>query len=440
MANFKPFECPSCGSDLMIPDDQEVLTCMYCGKKILVDKTKSGNKKNLIKAKPRVSYSLDNWNNKVGSLSLIDRNITSISEIIEWYSDDELSLIETLDLSSNPINDWGDLWRFNNLKYLYLDSMDLQTFDVNIPYHVKEVSLRSNQLTDLTHFDKIGKYEYFGNIISLDLSNNKFSSFQKIPRNIKKLNLSGNFLSDLNGINEFTNIEQLDISDNQITTIDGIEQLYNLTELNAENNKIKTIKALPQHLHSLNVSNNEIIEIDTLLANAINNIKIENESRLYFFFQGNPINNFSSFEKINFKKISDVNEVDIYLDLKEILDNNKLKKLFIKEDDRIKLKYFEKTSFFGNLEVQFALIVIVLFYSFLYWLSWKAFVIGVALFIFIMFIGLLSTKNKVVDRLFNKLFYIMIFTGVVSGLWFSWKYLFSWWVLPLIDAVLPLFR
>ncbi|MGC9366830.1 MAG: hypothetical protein ACP5FK_07295 [bacterium] len=53
MSKFRPVKCPSCGGELQLPEDKDVVSCMYCGTKIIVKDVLGGadsvKKENLLK-------------------------------------------------------------------------------------------------------------------------------------------------------------------------------------------------------------------------------------------------------------------------------------------------------------------------------------------------------------------------------------------------------
>jgi Leucine-rich repeat (LRR) protein len=82
-------------------------------------------------------------------------------------------------------------------------------------------------------------------------------------RSLMLLNLSGNFLTSLDGLKDIPNIEEvenLDISNNNINNFEYMPLLPNLWDLDISNNNISSWKYMPllPNLLNLNVSNNNI--------------------------------------------------------------------------------------------------------------------------------------------------------------------------------------
>ncbi len=117
----------------------------------------------------------------------------------------------------------------------------------------------------LTRIQKAQK----SNATKLDLSKQKLT---EIPSELFgltqliRINLSGNQITEIKGLEQLTQLIELNLSSNQVTEIKGLEQLTQLTELNLGHNKITEIKGLEQltQLTELNLGHNKITEIKGL--------------------------------------------------------------------------------------------------------------------------------------------------------------------------------
>ena len=86
--------------------------------------------------------------------------------------------------------------------------------------------------------------------------------------NLKKLNCYGNYITSLKGMENLVRLEQFVCSYNELTSLKGIENLTNLTSINASNNKLTSLEAIENlsnlnylHLIGNNLSPNESIKI-----------------------------------------------------------------------------------------------------------------------------------------------------------------------------------
>jgi len=76
-----------------------------------------------------------------GILSLTNKQLNSVKELLDWYTDDELLLIKTLDLSVNNIKKIDELNKLKNLEYLILSENKI------------EIIPSFDQLKQLRHLD-----------------------------------------------------------------------------------------------------------------------------------------------------------------------------------------------------------------------------------------------------------------------------------------------
>ena len=136
------------------------------------------------------------------------------------------------------------------------------------------------------------EFEYDISIYASEKENfNQMQDIKKVkePTKIKSIQITLSKLSNLNGINLFTNITHLDLSNNQITSLknyfynnirikyldlscnkiinlDGIEDLENLIDLNISHNKISSLETFSRFinknsLQKLNLKGNLIYEL-----------------------------------------------------------------------------------------------------------------------------------------------------------------------------------
>ena len=159
--------CPACGADNMLPEGKTTMYCAFCGKPIEKIISKSGESS--IKSKPKISerkvtvhttrkegaigamhwtgdystkrrvdggfemYDGLSWKfvpdeiieteeviYEGGELLLSNRGVKNLKEIIDWFSDNELSEIKRMDLSGNQIQNLNGIGAFKSLRDLNL--------------------------------------------------------------------------------------------------------------------------------------------------------------------------------------------------------------------------------------------------------------------------------------------------------------------------------
>ena len=144
-----------------------------------------------------------------------------------------------LDLKSEAKLDafFGEINTLYKLNKFTLNNMQIATFKnewIPVLSNLNHLSLASNTLTELdAHL-----FHSSPNLISLDLSNNKFvdlgkvfSVLEPLQTRVKVLKLGGNAIEELRYFPNFTSLEYLDLSNNKIAKI--AEQTFaNLTRLN----------------------------------------------------------------------------------------------------------------------------------------------------------------------------------------------------------------
>ena len=172
--------CTSCGAVNQLPEGKSSMFCAYCGCKVEKGKNIQNSLQkeyfeNPFKVKPEISkrktertrdqemYFDSNDNIRFregdeyeittddgGELSLIDRGINSIQEIIVWFSDNELKEVVTLDLSNNKIKDLKGIERFKNLQSLNLSHNFIEDTkylsNINYENNIRRINLSNNKI------------------------------------------------------------------------------------------------------------------------------------------------------------------------------------------------------------------------------------------------------------------------------------------------------
>lgn len=84
--------------------------------------------------------------------------------------------------------------------------------------------------------------------------------------NLRSLNLSCNQISDLKPLENLTDITYLNLANNKITSIKNLKNFVNLTELNLQNNQISDISVIAQfsQLTELDIAHNKIWDLTPL--------------------------------------------------------------------------------------------------------------------------------------------------------------------------------
>jgi Leucine-rich repeat (LRR) protein len=109
-----------------------------------------------------------------------------------------------------------------------------------IPKDVTKLNLDGNQISDLTPLQALT------NLTDLQLDQNQISDptpLQTLP-NLTVLNLGDNHVSDLTLLQSMTNLTELELGNNKISDITPLQSMTNLTKLGLYHNKISDIAPL----------------------------------------------------------------------------------------------------------------------------------------------------------------------------------------------------
>jgi len=218
-------ECSSCGGTNQLPKGKNSMFCAFCGnviEKTIIKTNKENNDVSRIKTKPKISK-------KQKELKITGKEIESLKEIIDWFTDSELESIRYLDLSNNDLQSLKGINKFKNAKIINLDFNNIQELNYLGEFNeLKILSLSGNKISKANGlftlkplwFDKNEKYEYnfkeeqissmeyFGStdcIIYLD--NNKIDS------------ISVEFMEHLRKISLNLDCVKIDIHDNPIASL-----------------------------------------------------------------------------------------------------------------------------------------------------------------------------------------------------------------------------
>ncbi len=104
---------------------------------------------------------------------------------------------------------------------------------------------------------------------------------------LTELDVSGNSIQDLTGIEDFTALQNLNCSSNNLSTID-ISKNTNLTEINCSNNELATLDVTEtQNIININISNNLLIEFDASLLPALQSFNCDSNNIVELYFTTN---------------------------------------------------------------------------------------------------------------------------------------------------------
>ena len=118
------------------------------------------------------------------------------------------------------------------------------------------MNLEGNQLTSIEGLEKLTELSF------LDLGNNQLTCIEELGKlfDLFSLDLGSNQLRSIEGLEHLPRLHSLDLSGNQLKSIEGLEHLSKLHSLNLSGNQLKSIEGLEalEELGELDSSDNQI--------------------------------------------------------------------------------------------------------------------------------------------------------------------------------------
>ncbi|BEV03227.1 leucine-rich repeat protein [Chryseobacterium gambrini] len=222
-------------------------------------------------------------------------------------------------------------------------------YEVNDEEQIIGLNLSGNHIIEIKGLENLTRLSV------LDLSGNDISGIKGLENltQLSVLDLSGNGIAGIKGLENLTLLSELDLSYNQITEIKSLEELKGLSKLNLSYNQITEIKNLEslKQLSTLYLSYNQITEIKNLESlkrlstlylsrNKITEIKnLESLKQLSsLYLSENQIEEIKDLEKLNKLSILDLSKNKLS-DITDLLKMSFLKIVNIKGNDKIEIDY-----------------------------------------------------------------------------------------------------
>ena len=162
--------------------------------------------------------------------------------------------------SLQTIPDFKQHKQFECVEELELYYNNIENLDVQrLPCDVKVLDMSSN------HVSELGDLTGCHSLEVLRLGKNRIQTFhpRHLPENIRELHMGGNQLTDWPDVSHCHKLRVLDLSYNQIADLDPHTLPLDIEELYMVRNKLTEIKDFSHHkkLRELNLKANEIIKI-----------------------------------------------------------------------------------------------------------------------------------------------------------------------------------
>ena len=276
-------------------DNSTEIKTYYNPYEYIINKFKYNNNKN------------DIFNNNISLLS--DNNIFKEIKIFDYICN-FYSLTEELNEFKN--NEYFNIKKKNIIKnskdlYIFLNNKNLEEIpDIlnNINNYEIDENFNDSNLIIYLNSNKISKIKYFinlFNITELYLQNNKIIVLENLPITLIKLDISNNYISNIDEIVKSINLERINLENNNIINISPIKTLYRLKEINCSNNFIENFEIFGE------LKNLEIIDLCGNWGDDGAEGMGEGTSKNFRFYM---IYNCSSLKKLNKKIITDKERKD----------------------------------------------------------------------------------------------------------------------------------
>ena len=209
-------------------------------------------------------------------LSLNGNNLTDVKVL------ENLKSLKVLYLLDNKLTDVKGLEKLTQLKQLFLNNNpDLTKAQIDeLQKALPKCTIEHNTKLDTPKFakvieDAIGMRLNKPRILKATGEITRGEITEADLEKVKMLNLGGNQLTSVKGLEQLTQLTKLFLHDNQLTDVKGLEKLKQLTFLRLEGNKLSDVKGLEKlaELTMLRLHNNpdltkaQIAELQKALPN-----------------------------------------------------------------------------------------------------------------------------------------------------------------------------
>ena len=174
----------------------------------------------------------------LGGLTALDLSNNRISDIRALA---ELTGLRTLYLDNNPITDFSALYALENLSTLSIKGMaiseaQLQALSSALPNCAIHSDTNQEDAADIT----LGGVTFKSDVKELNLSNRGITDISALSacRELERLDLTGNKISDITPLMDIPGLRELIIKDNLVTDLRPLMALTTLAYINAEGNGI----------------------------------------------------------------------------------------------------------------------------------------------------------------------------------------------------------
>lgn len=137
-------------------------------------------------------------------------------------------------LNKFPI-DLNEISKLTKLEYLTLINVRISTEAFSKPWNLVAINIIASELDSSLSLSGCQKLVYFG----LEESPSEINKIKDFPKSIKTVSLRRNSISTLNEIpKSFSKVKKLDLSNNNLSNLDGLMEFVNLEEIYVGSNPL----------------------------------------------------------------------------------------------------------------------------------------------------------------------------------------------------------
>lgn len=184
-----------------------------------------------------------------------------------------MATVETINVSNNSLENAEIL---NTAMAMQIIATGNKFTDLS---RVANNTIQSLDLSEnRAELQNVGSLEKLENLKSLSLRDCKIKGVDELgaQMQLRELDLSGNSLTSLAGIEKMTNLESLKIENNNLTSLDGVGELKKMVAFYADNNKLSEAKELLklERLNFVALNGNQFKEIPKFTKQSILSLAI----------------------------------------------------------------------------------------------------------------------------------------------------------------------
>ncbi len=151
---------------------------------------------------------------------------------------------------------------------------------VDVVYRLRVLTLRDNMIEDIGPLAELGTSwggEEGHGLRDLALDGNRIGDLSPMPKQLSRLYLDDNLISDIAALSDQTHLWELQVAGNAITSIAPLAEMRNLRQLNFSDNQVEDLTPLTDlSLVEVHMKNNSVRDLSPLLGKEMWMVDVRN--------------------------------------------------------------------------------------------------------------------------------------------------------------------